>query len=232
MPVKGLIPCVRLPPSRFDTLVAWHERGLAHPPRSIQEAVAWADDVQRLRHQIQLERRSLELSNRAAAVWLSWCREIGLALSRMPLQAGNRTPGSQRATPRLRDLGLTKRRSAECQRLAKIPNDYFQDYLWNRIHEGRELSMAEAQRVAAGFRERTPVARRPRWNGRETAIMHLDDLWDIADAATEAVGRGPQHPEWTDLLLSALDLAMDRVGTVIPIQGEWARVRGRRGTSS
>lgn len=53
---------------------------------------------------------------------------VGIALSRMPLQAGNRTPGSQRATPRLRDLGLTKRRSAECQSLAKIPNDNFQDY--------------------------------------------------------------------------------------------------------
>lgn len=204
-------------------LVQQHERRLALPPRSLQQAIAWTDDARRLRHRIKIERASLQLSNRATAVWLSWCREIGKMLGAIPLQSGNRTPGSHRGTPRLRDLGLTKRRSSEYQRLARIPDGYFNDYLWSRIKEGREISMAEAQRVAAGFVARKHPTPRPRYNNRETAMIRLDAVYDIADAALEAVRPGPDEPGWHWMLLDALDVTIARVDEVIPVRDDWNR---------
>lgn len=83
--------------------------------------------------------------------------------------------------------------------------------------------MADAQRVAAGFVARKQPTPRPRYNSRETAMIRLDALFDIADAALEAVRAGPEEPGWAWVLLDALDVTMSRVDEVISVRDHWNR---------
>jgi hypothetical protein len=204
------------------------ERRLATPPRSLVEAITWHDDAWLLKEAVRIEKRSLRWSNRATAAWLSVAREIGRMLLAMPKQAGARTPGVLRGTPRLRDLGLRKKQSHEYQLLAKIPDELFRDYCWDRIDRGIEITKAEALYIARSILDATgPNWRAPRLTDGRIVRVPVDVLWDVADAAHEAASDIAAGHEPSHALAAALDLIMVRLGGLIGRRQEWEE--GRRG---
>lgn len=206
--------------------LAVFERRLASPPRSLVEAVAWHDDAWRLKEAVRIERRSLRWSNRATAAWLSIAREIGRMLRSMPKQSGARTPGFLRETPRLRDLGLSKKRSHQFQLLAQIPEEDFRGYLLDRIERGLPISLAEALCIAKGFTGSGRFnCREPRLAGVPMIGVPADLLWDVADAAYGAAADIEEGTHPANALAAALDAIMERVGAFVGRRREWEERR-------
>ena len=143
----------------------------------------------------------------------------------MPKQSGARTPGFLRETPRLRDLGLTKKRSHEYQLLARIPDEVFRDYCWDRIDRGIEITKAEALYIARSFLDGRRSWREPRLSDGRTVRVPIDVLWDVVDAAHGVASDIAAGSEPSRALAAALDLIMVRLGGLVGSRQRWDECR-------
>lgn len=87
--------------------------------------------------------------NHAARLRLEAERKAGALLAESEKQAGARTPTESRSvTPRLQDLGVTKKQSSDWQRMAKVPEPIFEAHVEQAQRKGEALTTAGVVQVA------------------------------------------------------------------------------------
>lgn len=123
--------------------------------RSVDEVKDIRDKAEAVRQYAKQAGYGLEMINDAAEIKLRAERKAGELLKGMEKHPAGRPPEnrSQAATdlpPRLVELGITKDESSRWQRVAKVPEEKFEQHITETRRAGDELSTAGVLRLAGG----------------------------------------------------------------------------------
>lgn len=133
-------------------------------------------DVAIAAHAWATARGADEAAQVALEVKLRAERKAGEHLQEIPKQEGARTSRSNKALPRLKDLGVSKIESSRWQRIASIPKDRFEEYINNAKNRTQSALLRIAYKIVAdeavhGIKEE----RRRDWNEEVKGFLQEND---------------------------------------------------------
>lgn len=114
---------------------------------SLPQAKEIRDKAEALRMYMKAAGESLEAQNHAAEVKIRAERKAGEILSATNKSMGAASKRGDIVSPRLEDIGVSKKQSQRWQRVASIPEDVFEDHLETTKARHEELTQASCLRL-------------------------------------------------------------------------------------
>ncbi len=149
---------------RTDSLVLIDKaRAALAQAQTLSDIGAVREIAERARRYASAAKLGREAENHAARLRIEAERKAGALLAETEKQAGQRTPVESRSvTPRLQDLGVTKKQSSDWQRIARVPDDVFEAHVEQVQRKGDALTTSGVVQVARQIeKERRASERKP-----------------------------------------------------------------------
>ena len=162
---------------------------------SVSEVKEIRDKATALRLYVKQQGAGLEMQNQCAEIKLRAERRAGELLAETPLNEGTRLGGNTMLppdeSPRLADLGVSRMQSHRWQRIAKLPEPEFEDFIDTTKSAGHELTsvgMAARAKVWLNAGRKASIE-------KPTPAQSVQTLAELADAG-KRFGTIYADPPW------------------------------------
>lgn len=177
----------------------------ADTPYDVKEI---ADKAEALRQYARRARLSHEAQNRCAELRLKATRKLGQMLDSMEKNRGvllrGDVPSPRDETPKLEDLGVTKKQSSRAQAIGRMPEEEFERYIEETKHRDADLTISELEKAARKLEKR---AEKERERSVAAAAMRGIEIPDRLQLI---------HGDFRDILDEQPDKSVDLVFTDPP----------------
>lgn len=162
--------------------------------KSLEDVLEIRDKAEAIRMYVRAVGESLVVQNHAAEIKLRAERKAGELLLKMEKQNGARDgKRSDIVSPRLEEVGVTRKQSSRWQAEAKVPEKQFQKLVEECNEEGKELTQAALINIAKRNKKDAVVAS----SSSDAAVVHESGcVVSFDDLAGRKFGTVYADPPW------------------------------------